>query len=55
MGKTNRCDIDGSVNQMSLQKDLDFYASQGLIIGDVNLAQLIDMSYVAEALSGIVK
>jgi NitT/TauT family transport system substrate-binding protein len=49
------CDIDGRVNQKSLQNDLAFYSSQGLINGDANLAQLIDMSYVEEALRGIVK
>ena len=43
-------DPDGAVNVTSLQKDKDFYASQGLIKGDVDLNKIIDMSFVEEAL-----
>lgn len=42
-------DPDGAVNVKSLQRDLDFYASQGLITVDVSLPKIVDQSFAAEA------
>ena len=44
------CDPQGQVNVASLQKDLDFYASQGLITGTVNLHDIVDASFIDAAL-----
>jgi NitT/TauT family transport system substrate-binding protein len=41
---------DGRVNQDSLAYDYAFYKEQGLIKGEVNLADVIDMSFVEAAL-----
>ena len=43
------CDPDGKVSVASLQRDLDFYASQGLIEGKVDLADIIDSSFIEAA------
>ncbi len=42
-------DRDGAVNGASLQKDLDFYATQGWIKGNVDLKKIIDQSLVQAA------
>jgi NitT/TauT family transport system substrate-binding protein len=42
-------DVNGTVNQKSLQKDLDFYASQGLIEGKVDLNKIVDNSFAERA------
>lgn len=42
-------DPDGMVNIASLQRDLDFYASQGLINAPVDLRRIVDLSFVQEA------
>ena len=47
------CDPDGRVNVASLQKDKDFYASQGLIEGNVDMRDIVDMSFVEAALKTI--
>jgi NitT/TauT family transport system substrate-binding protein len=44
------CHPDGKINVASLRKDLDFYASQGLIEGKIDLDAIIDMSFVDEAM-----
>ncbi len=49
----NGCDPDGRVNVASLRKDLDFYASQGLIEGKIDLAGVVDMSFVEAALTAL--
>ena len=46
------CNPDGSVNVASLQRDLDFYASRGLITGKVDLSDIVDMSFVRAAAAG---
>ena len=46
----NGCDPDGRVNVASLRKDMDFYASQGLIEGKVDLRDIVDASFVEAAL-----
>jgi NitT/TauT family transport system substrate-binding protein len=42
-------DPNGTVNIKSLQKDLDFYRSQGLILGPVDLGKIVDPSFAREA------
>jgi NitT/TauT family transport system substrate-binding protein len=42
-------DPNGAVNAASLQKDLDFYATQGWIKGKVDLGKIVDQSFVQEA------
>ena len=42
-------DPDGRVNMESLQKDFDFYASQGLIKGKVDMKKVVDMSFADAA------
>jgi NitT/TauT family transport system substrate-binding protein len=42
-------DPNGTVNQASLQKDLDFYTSQGWIKGKVDLNMIVDSSFIREA------
>ncbi|MDF2116153.1 ABC transporter substrate-binding protein [Roseiarcaceae bacterium H3SJ34-1] len=42
-------DPNGTVNQKSLQKDLDFYASQGLIEGKIDLDKIVDNSFAERA------
>ena len=44
------CHPDGKINVASLRKDLDFYASQGLIEGKIDLDAIIDISFVDEAM-----
>lgn len=46
-------DPNGRVNVASLQKDLDFYASQGLIEGKVDLAKIVDHSFVDAAAAAL--
>lgn len=41
-------DPDGKVNAASLQRDLDFYASQGLVETKIDINRIVDM-YFAEA------
>ena len=41
---------DGKVNEESLKKDFQFYKEQGLIEGNVNVAQALDNSFVEAAL-----
>jgi len=48
-------DRNGAVNQASLQKDLDFYASQGWIKGKVDLDKIIDQSLIQEAVRTLKK
>ena len=47
------CDPDGKVNIASLQHDLDFYTSQGLIEGKVDLASIVDTSFTDAALKAL--
>jgi NitT/TauT family transport system substrate-binding protein len=42
-------DPNGRVNVKSLQKDLDFYASQGLVEGKIDLSKIVDHSFVDAA------
>jgi NitT/TauT family transport system substrate-binding protein len=42
-------DPNGAVNAASLQKDLDFYATQGWIKGKVDLGKIVDQTFVQEA------
>lgn len=42
----------GRVNEASLQRDLDFFASQGHIRGNVDIKAVVDMSFVEEASQG---
>lgn len=42
-------DPNGEVNVASLQKDLDFYATQGWITGKVDLGKVVDHSFVRAA------
>jgi NitT/TauT family transport system substrate-binding protein len=42
-------DPDGRVNIESLQRDLDFYVSQGLVKGKVSVASIVDHSFVEAA------
>ena len=42
-------DPNGKVNVAGLQKDLDFYKTQGWIEGDVNVAQAIDLRFIETA------
>jgi NitT/TauT family transport system substrate-binding protein len=44
---------DGAVNRASLAYDLAFYAGQGLIKGQVDLASVVDDSFVAAALKDL--
>lgn len=46
-------DPNGRVNQVSLQKDLDFYTEQGLIEKPVDIGKMIDMSFVEAALKSL--
>jgi NitT/TauT family transport system substrate-binding protein len=46
-------DPNGRVNVASLQKDLDFYASQGLIEGKVDLSKIVDNSFVDAAAAAL--
>jgi NitT/TauT family transport system substrate-binding protein len=43
------CDGDGRLNRDSLEADLAFFAGQGLIQGNVNVASAIDTSIAEEA------
>ena len=42
-------DPDGRVNTASLQRDLDFYASQGLVDSKIDVSRIVDMSFAIEA------
>lgn len=46
-------DPDGRVNTASLQRDLDFYASQGLVEGKIDVAKIVDMSFAADAVKAL--
>ena len=43
-------DPDGRVNIESLQIDLDFYASQGLVQGKVEVSKIVDHTFLDAAL-----
>ena len=47
------CDPDGSLNLASLKADLDYFKSQGLIEGQVEVADAIDPGIATEALKSI--
>jgi len=44
---------DGAVNRSSLAYDLAFYTEQGLVTGAVDLASVVDDSFVAAALEDL--
>lgn len=46
-------DPDGKVNEKSLQADFDFWKSQGLIQGDVDLAGAVDTSFAQAAVQAM--
>jgi NitT/TauT family transport system substrate-binding protein len=46
-------DPDGRVNIESLQRDVDFYASQGLVQGKVEVAKIVDHSFVEAAIKAL--
>ncbi len=46
-------DADGRVNVESLQRDVDFYASQGLVQGQVDVAKIVDHSFVEAAIKAL--
>jgi NitT/TauT family transport system substrate-binding protein len=43
------CNIDGRVNEASLERDLAFYTAQGLIKGKVNVKEIVDPSFIEAA------
>lgn len=45
----NGCDPDERVNVASLKRDLAFYASQGLIEGQVDMAAIVDTRFIEAA------
>ena len=45
----NGCDPDGKINVASLKKDYAFYASQGWIEGKVDMAAIVDTSFIEAA------
>ena len=47
------CDRDGALNLASLRTDLDYFKSEGLIQGKVDVADAIDATIAAEALKTI--
>lgn len=46
-------DPDGKVNVESLQRDVDFYGSQGLVEGKVDVAKIVDMSFATAAVKAL--
>lgn len=46
-------DPDGRVNIESLQRDLDFYVSQGLVQGKLDVAKIVDHSFVEAAIKAL--
>lgn len=46
-------DPDGKVNSESLQRDLDFYTSQGLVQEKFDVARIVDMSFAEEAVKAL--
>ncbi len=46
-------DPDGRVNVESLQRDVDFYASQGLVQGKVDVSKIVDHSFVDAAVKAL--
>ncbi len=42
----NGVNPDGGVNLPSLKKDLEFYKAQGLVVGQISVEQVVDMSFV---------
>ena len=46
-------DPDGRVNVESLQRDVDFYTSQGLVQGKVDVAKIVDHSFVEAAVKAL--
>jgi NitT/TauT family transport system substrate-binding protein len=46
-------DPDGRVNVASLQKDVDFYTSQGLIEGKVDMDKIVDQSFLEAAIKAL--
>ncbi|MGE3644032.1 MAG: hypothetical protein AB7F96_09285 [Beijerinckiaceae bacterium] len=43
-------DPDGAFNMKSAQMDLDFYKSQGMVKDNIDLAQVVDCSFVDAAI-----
>jgi NitT/TauT family transport system substrate-binding protein len=46
----SRCDPDGRIDLASLKKDLAFFKAQGDVTGDITAEQVLDGSFVAQAL-----
>lgn len=46
-------DPDGKVNVESLQRDVDFYTSQGLVQGKVEVKSIVDASFAEEAVKAL--
>jgi NitT/TauT family transport system substrate-binding protein len=46
-------DPDGRVNVESLQRDLDFYASQGLVEQKIDVSKIVDMSFAEDAVKAL--
>jgi NitT/TauT family transport system substrate-binding protein len=46
-------DPDGNLLIASLQKDLDFFRSQGLTTSAVDLAKVVDMSFAQKATASL--
>lgn len=46
-------DPDGKVNTESLQRDLDFYAAQGLVETKVDVSKMVDMSFADDAVKAL--
>ncbi|MDB5594130.1 MAG: tauA [Hyphomicrobiales bacterium] len=46
-------DPDGKVNVESLQRDLDFYTSQGLVESKLDLSKIVDSSFVDAAVKAL--
>ena len=46
-------DPDGRVNIESLQRDLDFYTSQGLVQTKMDVAKIVDHSFVEAAIKAL--
>jgi NitT/TauT family transport system substrate-binding protein len=49
----NGCDPDGKINVASLNKDLAFYASQGLIEGKVDMNSIVDTRFIDAAVKSL--
>lgn len=49
----NGVNPDGGVNLPSLKKDLEFYKAQGLVVGQISVEQVVDMSFVEAAVKDL--